>query len=79
VESIPQPPIPADPLEPVMSEARALSTPEQRQAAVALLEKARSLSNVSAHPYDLKTNFTTYGSSSSDGSHASIPRGDFYR
>ncbi len=67
VESLARPAIPADPLEPVMGEAQAVQTPEQRQAATSLLENARALSNVRAHPYDLKTTFTSFGSSSSDG------------
>ena len=50
-----------------MGEAQAVQTPEQRQAATSLLENARALSNVRAHPYDLKTTFTSFGSSSSDG------------
>ncbi|HUI78808.1 MAG TPA: hypothetical protein VLY24_12855 [Bryobacteraceae bacterium] len=66
-ESMTKPPVPADPLELVMTDAQTVATPEQRQAVTALLDKARAHSNVRAHPYHLKTNFTSYGSSSSDG------------
>jgi len=68
LQPLPEPPVPADPLELVSGDAQTVQTPEQRQAATALLSKARALSNVRAQPYDLKTAFTTFGSSSSDGS-----------
>jgi hypothetical protein len=60
-------PVPYDPLEVVTGDARVVQNAEERAAAIDLLEKARRLSNVRLHPYDLKTTFTSYGSSSSDG------------
>jgi hypothetical protein len=59
--------VPYDPLELVTGDAQQASTPEARAAALDLLEKAHRLSNVRLHAYDLKTSFTSYGSSSSDG------------
>ncbi|MBV8844808.1 MAG: hypothetical protein JO307_18535 [Bryobacterales bacterium] len=67
-ESLPRPPIPADPLELVTAAAQQVQTPEQRLAATMLLTHARDLSNVRAQPYDLKTSFLTSGSLPSDGS-----------
>ena len=60
-------PVPSDPLELVTANARQVQTPEERAAAMELLESAHRLSNVRLHAYDLKTSFTSYGSSSSDG------------
>jgi hypothetical protein len=60
-------PVPYDPLELVTRDAQEVRNAEERAAAIDLLEKARRLSNVRLHPYDLKTSFTSYGSSSSDG------------
>jgi hypothetical protein len=62
-----QPPVPNDPLE-LVTEAQPIQNAEQRLAATSLLQNARSLSNVRAQAYDLKTTFTSSGSSSSDGS-----------
>jgi len=59
--------VPYDPLELVTGNASQADTPEARAAALDLLEKARRLSNVRLHAYDLKTSFTSFGSSSSDG------------
>lgn len=59
--------VPEDPLEPVTSGAVLAQSPEDRAAALDLLEKAHRLSNIRRHPYDLKTTLTTYGSSSYDG------------
>jgi len=60
-------PVPYDPLEAVPSGAQEVTNAEERAAALDLLAKAQRLSNVRLHPYDLKTSFTSYGSSSSDG------------
>jgi hypothetical protein len=67
VEELPEPPVPADPLELVQGNAETVETPEQRQAAIALLNSARANSNVRAHPYHLVTTFQSFGSSASDG------------
>lgn len=60
-------PVPYDPLELVPRDARIVQNPEERASALELLQTAHRLSNVRLHPYDLKTSFTSYGSSSSDG------------
>lgn len=67
-ESFPLPPVPDDPLELVTGDAQLVQDAEERAAVLTMLSNARSLSNVRAHPYDLKTTFTSFGSSSSDGS-----------
>jgi hypothetical protein len=67
VDSMPRPPVPADPLELVIGPAQAVETAEQRLAAIAVLNRARDLSAVRAQPYDLKTSFTSTGGSASDG------------
>src|SRR4051794_3596974 len=66
--TIPRPPVPADPLELVTGAAQPVQDAQQRIAAIALLNRARDLSNVRAQPYDLKTSFSAYGGLSSDGS-----------
>ena len=68
--TIPQPPLPPDPLELVTGDAQPVQDAQQRIAAIGLLEKARSLSNVRAQPYDLKTSFTASGDGASAGSWA---------
>lgn len=67
IKSLPPPAAPHDPLELVAGGAQPVQNAEQRQAAVNLLETAHALSNVRAQPYDLKTTFTSSGSSASDG------------
>lgn len=67
MRSLPIPPIPADPLEMAASGVQPTQTAEQRAAAVALLTKARNLSNIRAQPYDLKTSFISSGGPPSDG------------
>ena len=67
VFALAQPPVPNDPLE-LVTAAQPIQNAEQRLAATSLLANARSLSNVRAQAYDLKTTFTTTGTSSSDGS-----------
>lgn len=59
--TIPQPPLPADQLELVTGDAQLVQDAQQRIAAIGILERARSLSNVRAQPYDLKTSFTAFG------------------
>jgi len=66
-DTIPRASVPADPLELVMNAAQPVQDAQQRQAAIALLEKARGLSNVRAQPYDLKTSFFASGGLASDG------------
>ncbi len=60
-------PVPYDPMEAVTGNTQLAQTSEERAAALDLLEKAHRLSNVRLHAYDLKTSFTSYGLSSSDG------------
>jgi len=82
LESVPEPPVPSDPLELVTGDAQPVQTPQQRQAATNLLQTARAASNVRAQPYDLKTTFTAFGSSSSDGNWTledTSPSGKIYR
>lgn len=67
VADLQQPAVPADPLELVGSNAQPVQDPSQRAAILNLLANAKALSNVRAGPYDLKTTFTSFGSSSSDG------------
>lgn len=63
-QEIPEPPVPADPLE-LVSNAQPIQDVAQRAEMVNLLEDAHQHSNVRAQPYDLKTTFTITGSSSS--------------
>ncbi len=58
--------VPYDPLEMVPNNAREVTNAEERAATLALLEKAKQLSNVRLHSYDLKTSFTAYGTSGAD-------------
>jgi hypothetical protein len=60
-------PVPYDPLELAPSGAQEVQSAEERAAALDMLARARRLSNVRMHAYDLKTTFTSYGSSTSDG------------
>jgi hypothetical protein len=68
LNALPRPAVPADPLDPVTGGAQPVQNAEQRAAVVALLQKARELSNVRAQPYDLKTTFVSNGALPSDGS-----------
>jgi hypothetical protein len=75
-------PVPYDPLELVPSDARQIENGEERAATIELLAKAHRLSNVRLHPYELKTSFVSYGSSSSDGQwllEDMSPGGNIYR
>jgi hypothetical protein len=67
-KTIPRPPIPVDALELVTGAAQPVQDAQQRMDAIALLNKSRDLSNVRAHPYDLKTSFSASGGLVSDGS-----------
>jgi hypothetical protein len=67
VRSLLEPPIPGDPLELAFGNLEAVQTPEQRQAAIALLTNARERSNVGSQPYHLVITFQSFGSSASDG------------
>ncbi|HXB69938.1 MAG TPA: hypothetical protein VNY05_16920 [Candidatus Acidoferrales bacterium] len=80
-KTIPRPPVPADALELVTGSAQPVQDAQQRIAAIALLNKARDLSNVRAQPYDLKTSFFTSGGLASDGAWVleDIARGRGYR
>lgn len=78
----PEPPVPSDPLEMVSGEAQPVQSAEQRQVVTALLQNARALSKVRAQAYDLKTTFTSFGSSTSDGNWSledTSPSGRIYR
>jgi len=66
----PLPPVPPDPLELVTAPAQPTSDPESRQAAIAMLNRARMLSNVRAQPYHLKTSFIASGGTAGDGTWA---------
>ena len=75
-------PVPYDPMELVTGNAQLIESAEERAATIELLAKAHRLSNVRLHPYDLKTSFTSYGSSSSDGPwilEDMSPSGNVYR
>jgi hypothetical protein len=78
--ALPRAPIPPDPLE-IVNAAQAVQDAQQRLDAIALLQKARDLSNVRAQPYDLKTSFISWGGLASDGSWTleDISRGRGYR
>src|SRR5208283_1007786 len=62
-----EPPVPADRLELVTGNAQPVQDVSQRVALVDLLGTAFQRSNIRTVPYDQKTTFTTFGSSSSDG------------
>lgn len=64
---LPRPAMPADPMEIVVGDAQATQDAQQRIAAIGLLDKARSLTNIRLQPYDLKTSFTASGGLASDG------------
>jgi hypothetical protein len=63
-----EPAVPADPLELVTGEAQPVQSVTQRAEIINLLIEARRHGNVRLSPYDLKTQFTAFGSSGSDGS-----------
>jgi hypothetical protein len=62
-----EPPVPSDHLELVAANAQPIQDVNQRVALVNLLGAAFQRSNIRTLPYDQKTTFTTFGSSSSDG------------
>ncbi len=62
-----EPPVPSDRLELVAGNAQPVQDVSQRVALVDLLGTAFQRSNIRTVPYDQKTTFTTFGSSSSDG------------
>ncbi|MGC9951734.1 MAG: hypothetical protein ABSF64_35745 [Bryobacteraceae bacterium] len=62
-ESLPQAPVPNDPLELVTGDAQPVQNAEQRAVATGLLKKARDATNVRAYAYDLKTTFVSSGAS----------------
>ena len=66
-EALSLPPVPYDPLELVNSDAQPVQDAEERAAVITMLANAHNLSNVRAQAYDLKTTFTSFGSSPSDG------------
>jgi len=63
-----QPAVPADPLELVAGDAQPVRDVTQRAETISLLINAHRHGNVRAYAYDLKTRFTAFGSSGSDGS-----------
>jgi hypothetical protein len=67
-DSVPPPPVPDDPLELVTDDAQPVTDPEQRAAEIAVLDNARNLSYVRAHPYDLNTTFTSFDPASGTNS-----------
>ena len=67
LRSLARPPLPSDPLELVTGGAQPIQDADQRGAVTQLLTNAHSLSNVRAQAYDMKTTFTSYGGSASDG------------
>jgi len=79
--AVPRPPLPADALELVTGPAQPVRDAPERIAVIALLSKARDLSNVRAQPYDLKTSFSSSGGLASDGRWMleDISRGRAYR
>jgi TonB family protein len=68
VPPAPPAPVPNDPLELVPSGAHLVQSVDERGAVIALLNKARELSNVRAQPYDLKTTFNVFFSGAGNGS-----------
>ena len=62
-----EPPPPSDHLELALAGAQPVQDVNQRAALVALLLRAFRQSNVRTQPYDLKTTFTSFGTSASDG------------
>jgi hypothetical protein len=62
-KSLPQPPVPNDPLELVAGDAQPVRDAERRAAATGLPKRAQELSNVRAYAYDLKTTFVSSGAS----------------
>ena len=66
-QNLAQPAVPSDPLELAAVSAQPIGDAAQRAAIISLLANAKSLSNVRAQPYDLKTTFNVTGSSGSDG------------
>lgn len=67
--SIQEPAVPADPLELVTGDAQPVQDVNQRASTIGLLINAYQHGNVreKGYPYDLKTKFTAFGSTSSDG------------
>lgn len=78
-ESLTLPPVPNDPLELAAGDAQPIQNAEQRAAAISLLVKARSLSNVRAYPYHLKTSFVSSGAAGSWNLEDTSPSRDVYR
>jgi hypothetical protein len=79
---LPEPAVPADPLELVTGNAESVQTADQRSAVANLLAKALALSNVRSYPYDKKSTFNSFGSTSSDGNwelHDTAVAGGLYR
>lgn len=65
---LPEPAIPADPLELVTGDAQPVQDVNQRASAIEMLTNAYRHGSVRpGYPYDLKTNFTAFGSTNSDG------------
>ena len=64
---LPEPAVPADPLELVTGDAQPVASAEARAAVIKSLLNAYALSNIRAYPYDRKTTFTTFGTTPSDG------------
>lgn len=77
-----EPAVPPDPLELVTGDAQPVQNAEQRAAVVRRLSSAIAFSNVRAYPYDRRTAFNAFGSTSSDGAwqlEDTSPGGNLYR
>jgi hypothetical protein len=77
-----QPAVPADALELVTGSAESVQSVSQRASVVKMLNDAYAMSNGQAYPYDRRTSFVAFGSSSSDGSwqlEDSSPKAGLYR
>lgn len=67
-QQLAEPAVPADPLELVAGDAQPVRDVTQRAETISLLMNAHRHGNVRTYAYDLKTRFTAFGSSGSDGS-----------
>ena len=62
-----EPAVPADPLEMAANSAQPVRDVAQRADMIKRLMNARQISDVKDYPYDLKAQFTAFGSTGSDG------------
>ncbi len=81
-QQVAEPAVPADALELAAAGAQPVQDVGQRAGLINLLMNAQRHRNVRTYAYDLKTRFTAFGSSGSDGSwqlHDTSPGGNLYR